>query len=415
MTTVFGHPGRRFGQLAEALILTLSGSLLGLAWSSLGLYLSSLIIGSNPNAAYAIRGLFLTIALMVHGFLRSYAPRLFVAVVLLIIVSVVNLLSTAKQVTSAGVTQILYPVLIATGVILLVNLLVFPEFSSSFLGQMTIETLNDTAIALEKAGYYFTHSRNQEAEIGQVSSDASQSQHAGHEHGLTTSNDQSDPATSRPRGSSVIISLAPSTLTTKAPQTSVGNASTPFSGDRISNNLTEASASIKIPLGDLISAKGNLRKKLLDCKSAQSECNFEIAYAILPPRDLKPISGKSMTKLLANVVAVISTCESKFALVGDFSDGTMSGSEKDQSPEKFDDSSDSSSLDPTRMDLELVKPRREIEFGDARLLRYLLTRVEKPYDDLINSLRTTVAVVSSCIAYVYVWFPEHSLINLAEA
>ena len=130
MTTVFGHPGRRFGQLAEALILALSGVLLGLAWSNLGVYLSSLIIGSHPNAAYAVRGLFLTIALMIHGFLRSYAPRLFVAVVLLIIVSVVNLLSTAKQVTSAGVTQILYPVLIATGVILVVNLLVFPEFSS---------------------------------------------------------------------------------------------------------------------------------------------------------------------------------------------------------------------------------------------------------------------------------------------
>ena len=415
MTTVFGHPGRRFGQVAEALILTLSGALLGLAWSNLGLYLSSLIIGSNPNAAYAIRGLFLTIALMVHGFLRSYAPRLFVAVVLLIIVSVVNLLTTAKQVTSAGVTQILYPVLIATGVILVVNLLVFPEFSSRFLGQMTIETLNDTAVALEKAGYYFTHSRNQEAEIGEVSSNVSQSQHAGHGHGLTTSNDQSDQAATRPRGSSVVFSLAHSTPTTKAPQSSGGTVSTPFSSSRISDKITEASASKKLSIGDLTSSKGNLRKKLLDCKSAQSECNFEIAYAILPPRDLKPISGQSMTKLLANVVAIISTCESKFALVGDFSDETMSGSQKDQNPEELDNRSDSSSLDPTRMDLELVKPRREIEFGDVHLLRYLLTRVEKPYDDLMNSLSTTIAVVSSCIAYVYVWFPGYFLKNLAEA
>ena len=372
-------------------------------------------MGSNPNAAYAIRGVFLTIALMVHGFLRSYAPRLFVAVVLLIIVSVVNFLSTAKQVTTTGVTQILYPILIATGVILVVNLLVFPEFSSSFLGQMTIETLNDTAIALEKAGYYFTHSLNKEAEIGEVSLDVSQSQHTGHEHGLTTSNDQSGPATSRPLGSNVIVSLMQSILTTKAPQTNVGTVSTPFSGGRIPNKMTEASALVKISLGDLTSAKGNLRKKLLDCKSAQSECNFEIAYAILPPRDLKPISGQSMTKLLANVVAVISTCESKFALVGEFSDETMSGSQKDQNPEKLDDRSDSSSLDPTRMDLEMVKPRREIEFGDARLLCSLLTRVEKPFDELMSSLSTTVAVVSSCIAYVYVWLPEYSLPKLAEA
>ncbi|KAL8795626.1 MAG: hypothetical protein Q9195_001864 [Heterodermia aff. obscurata] len=384
MTTVFGHPGRRFGQLAEALILTLSGALLGLAWSNLGVYLSSLIIASKPHAAYAIRGLFLTIALMVHGFLRSYAPRLFVAVVLLIIVSVVNLLSTAKEVTRAGVTQLLYPILIATGVILVVNLLVFPEFSSSFLGQRTIETLNDTAIALEKAGYYFTHSRSQGSEIEEVPSDIFQGQHAGHERGLTASNDQSDSATSRPRGTSVTVSLTNSALATKTPQTGVGTVSAPFPGGQISNKTTEASASIKIPLGDLTSAKGDLRKKLLDCKSAQSECNFEIAYAVLPPRDLKPISGKSMTKLLANVVAVISTCESKFALVGDFSEESTSGSQKDQKPEELDDKSDSSSLDPTRMDLEMVKPRREIEFGDVRLLHYLLTRIEKPYEDLIT-------------------------------
>lgn len=406
MTTVFGHPGRRFGQLAEALILALSGAFLGLAWSNLGLYLSSLIIASNPHAAYAIRGLFLTVALMVHGFLRSYAPRLFVAVLVLIIPSLVNLLSAAKEVTIAGLTQILYPILLATGVILVVNLLVFPEFSSSFLGQMTIETLNDTAIALEKAGYYFTHSRNQESPIGEASSDVSQSQHAGHERGLTTSNDQSNPATSRPRGSSVTVSLAHSNLTPKPSQTGVGTESTPVSGGQVSKEMTEASASIKIALGDLTSAKGDLRKKLLDCKSAQSECNFEITYAILPPRDLKPISGKSMTKLLAYVVAVISTCESKFALVGDFREP-----QKDQNPEEIDGRRHSSSLDPTRMNLEMVKPRREIEFGDVRLLRYLLARVEKPYENLMTSLRTTVAVVSSCIAHVYVWFPKYSLIS----
>ena len=280
---------------------------------------------------------------------------------------------------------------------------------------MTIETLNDTAIALEKAGYYFTHSRNQESETGEVSSNVSQSQHASHEHDVTTSNDPSGPATSRPRGSIGIVNSALSSLTTKAPQTSAGTVSTPFSGSRTSHKVIEASASVKLSLGDLTSAKGDLRKKLLDCKSAQSECNFEIAYAVLPPRDLKPISGKSMTKLLANVVAVISTCESKFALVGDYNDGTTSVSQKDQNPGEFDNRSDSSSLDPTRMDLELVKPKREIEFGDVHLLRYLLTRIEKPYDDLMVALSTTVAVVSSCIAYVYVWFPEHSLISLAEA
>lgn len=404
MTTVFGHPGRRFGQLAEALILTLSGALLGLAWSNLGLYLSSLIITSNATAACAIRALFLTIALMVHGFLRSYAPRLFVALVLLIIVSVVNFLSTAKQVTISGVTQILYPVLIATGIVLIVNLSVFPEFSSSFLGQMTIETLNDTAVTLERAGYYFTYARTGEAEEEGEAFASSHVHKPSPVSGLRKSTDQTESVSSRPRGSSVMVSLTQSTLTTKASGTSARGVATDAVDNQNSGKPSEAAVSTKISLGDLTSAKGNLRKKLSECKSAQSECNFELAYAVLPPRDLKPISGKSMTKLLANVVAVISTCESKFALIGDFSSGTINRSQSSQKMDEIDASSGSSSLEPTRMDLELIKPKREIEFGDVRLLRYLLRRVEKPYDDLSKSLKATVVTISSCIAHVYVWF-----------
>ena len=402
MTTVFGHPGRRFGQLAEALILTLSGALLGLAWSNLGLYLSSLVITSNATAAYTIRALFLTIALMVHGFLRSYAPRLFVALVLLIIVSVVNFLSTAKQVTIGGVTQILYPVLIATGIILIVNLSVFPEFSSSFLGQMTIETLNDTAVTLERAGHYFTYARTGEAEEEGKISPSSHVHKPGPLSGLKKSADQAESVSTRPRGSSVMVSLTQSSLTTKASGTSARGVATDAVDSHSWGKPSEAAVSTKISLGDLISAKGNLRKKLSECKSAQSECNFELAYAVLPPRDLKPISGKSMTKLLANVVAVISTCESKFALIGDFSSATTNRSQSGQKMDETDASSGSSILEPTRADLELIKPKREIEFGDVRLLRYLLRRVEKPYDDLSKSLNATVATISSCIAHIYV-------------
>lgn len=402
MTTVFGHPGRRFGQLAEALILTLGGALLGLAWSTFGLYLSSLIIQTNPTAAYAIRGVFLTVALMIHGFLRSYAPRLFVAVVLWIIVSVVNLLSTARQVTNTGVTQILYPVLTATGVILVVNLCIFPEFSSSFLGQMTIETLNDTAIALERAGYYFTYSSNQEADEDRKPADAQYGNQADPESGQKTISRRKESVASRPRGSSVMVNLTHPPISAVASRLSSEAVSPTSAVGQASEQGAEGNRFVKISIGDLISAKGTLRKKLSDCKTAQSECNFELAYAVLPPRDLKPISGKSMTKLVANVVAVISTCESKFALIGDLSNQSKDHSQNDQIAEQTDDKSETSSLEPTRLDLELIKPKREIEFGDVRLLRYLLMGVEKPHNELMMSLGKTVAVVSSCIAYVYV-------------
>ncbi len=164
IATVFGHPGRRFGMMAEALVLAISGTLLGVGWSMLGLYLSSLVYHTNSPAAYTIRGLFLAFALIFHGFLRSHTPRLFIFVLLLLIVSVVSLTSVATEVSKASVTQILYPILSAAGVLLLVNITVFPEFSSSFLGITTIETLGDTVGALRDAGRYFIATADEEIE-----------------------------------------------------------------------------------------------------------------------------------------------------------------------------------------------------------------------------------------------------------
>lgn len=155
ITSVFGHPGRRFGMMAEALVLAISGTLLGIGWSMFGLYLSSLVYHTNSPAAYTIRGLFLAVALLFHGFLRSHTPRLFIFVLLLVIASVVSLTSVATEVSKTSVTQILYPILTASGVILLVNTCIFPEFSSSFLGITTIETLGATVGSLRDAGRYF--------------------------------------------------------------------------------------------------------------------------------------------------------------------------------------------------------------------------------------------------------------------
>ncbi|KAL8831779.1 MAG: hypothetical protein Q9191_000665 [Dirinaria sp. TL-2023a] len=405
-TTVFGHPGRRFGQLVEALILAVLGTLLGLAWSLLGLYLSSLTIAADPPSAYAIRGVFLAVALLIHGFFRSYAPRLFLGLVLLIIVSVVTLLSTAKQVTRVNATQILYPILMAAAIILVVNLSVFPEFSSSFLGQVTIETLDDTARVLDDAGLYFSHYRGASAakdgpehstskkddammEKGNPTvSDTHLSKHAAEErtNAESTNERTANPPSSRASGLAKTIVQKLENVAGK------NDAATPGAGvSEVTQNLT---------LSALTSMKGSLRQKLTDCKAAQDECNFEIAYSVLPPRDLKEISTRSMTKLIANTVAIISTCESKFALVGDSADSdTVEAPEAGQKIDSTEQETDD--VDLMKAELDLIKPRREIEFGDVRLLRFLLRRIEKPYTEMSRVLQQNVALVNSCIAYAY--------------
>ena len=398
--------------MAEALILVVSGTFLGLAWSLFGVYLSSLVIDQYPPAAYAIRGSFLAIATLFHGFLRSRTPRLFLFVLLMIIVCVVSLVSTAKTVTTGEATQILYPILIAAGCIVIINLCIFPEFSSRFLGQTTIDTLCETAKALEDAGRYFI-----EAEGTATAKEISQN---------SSKKDKDSSSAERHRKESAKAKSKAAELSIYENLKGIVSGTT-----RSTSNDDEAlEETQKISLKDLTDSKARIRKKLADCKAAQRECNFELAVSVLPPRDMKPVSVTAMKKMVANTIAVISACESKFALLGDdeAEEGGLSEdkkqstqkakvakngeSEKAQGADATDPPSTEASdedlvLNQDKAELEMIKPRREIEFGDARLLRYLMMRVAKPYEDLHIVVARTVDVVTACLAYAYV--RSHSL------
>ena len=348
VVTAFGHPGRRFGQMAEALILTVLGTLLGLGWALLGLYLGSLLIDTNPPAAYTIRALFLVVAFLLHGFYRSHTPRLFLGTVLWIIINVVTLLSPTKAVTITSATQILYPILIAVGLLFLVNICIFPEFSSRFLGQTALTTVDGQFKAFNEAIDYF---------LGDVP------------------------------------------------------------GEVIKESL--------LSIEEVNASKATIRTNLATCKAVQSECNFELAYSILRPRELKKISDTLMTKLTMNTIAMISACESKFALLGD--DHGVEAIAEETEKEKKTSGNDLLSLDqepetqPKRLslltqadDLRLVKPRREIEFGDAQLLLDLAGRIAVPCQQLREVLDRSLESVKSNIAYAYVRLPISQHVYLSN-
>ncbi|KAG9229175.1 hypothetical protein BJ875DRAFT_387903 [Amylocarpus encephaloides] len=407
ITTVFGHPGRRTGMMVEALVLAVGGTLVGVAWSVFGIYLSSLIYDQNAPAAYTIRGIFLTIALLVHGFLRSHTPRLFISLVLLIIVSVVCLTSTATAVSKPLATQILYPILTAAGILILVNILVFPELSSDFLGTTTIETLALTVDTLRDAGKYFINIGD---EVGKNSPETSP------EEELET-HSKEDEATPK----------------THAKTSFRQKVSGLFQKSKENKEVPESQSPKVATLKSLTERKAKLREKLSGCKAAQQECNFELTFAVLPPEALKEISVTAMTKLVANAIALIGACESKYALMGDETEkdksqvelvaieaGIESGSEN--TPHNPEDGSPSSNkgrhkespwrptvsqvkrmstFEQGKENLELVKPKKEIEFGDAELLRFLVAHIAKPLASLQDSIDKSVEVVTSCLAYCY--------------
>ncbi|KAL9599407.1 MAG: hypothetical protein Q9219_003844 [cf. Caloplaca sp. 3 TL-2023] len=406
IATVFAHPGRRFGQLVEALVLAITGTSLGLSWSLLGLYLSSLVINLNPAAAYSVRGVFLAGALLFHGYLRSKTPRLFLFVLLLIIVSVVTLTSTASAVTPVSATQILYPILLAVGVILVVNLFIFPEFSASFLGETTIATLHDTADSLTKAGHYFIETADTQTTEIEIPVK---------ESGDVPPKDGEDAKPLQEQSKTSFVNLVKDLLRCKVQEQS---------------RADKSQDSQFVKLEGLVRAKTKLRSKLSICKAAQDECNFEVAFAVLPPRKLKPISTQTMKSLVANVIAVIGACESKFALMGEADEQAHDNAQSEHSLSRPKPSArkvnvlqdrvvsgapiirkhaeiekatsrENITIDSEKKKLDLVKPRREIEFGDVRLLQYLLQQIAPPYRRLSAVISKTIDCITLCIAYSY--------------
>lgn len=367
MTAVFGHCAQRFGQMAESLVMVTAGMLLGLGWSTLGLYLSSLVFETNEPAAYTIRALFLVMVTIVHGYVRSHSPRLFVLVWLFLLTSLTNLVGTASHVTVSTATQTLYPILTAMGVLLVVNVTVFPEFSGRFLADTTIQTLSQTQTTLKTATEWFMEPSSRDEEASETNG-----------------------SSSRQRSNSVAAHSAKS-------------ASTPPTISK---------------LATLTGAKAKLRAKLSNCKSALRECMFEIEYAVIPSRSLKPISSTAMAGLIRNVTTLISACESKFVMMdGAGSRGQESAVTSDTEREesglssRTENGERSKTRQPqsipvsrrTSMEsrLEHVKPQREIASGDPEVLDTLLARVREPVTDLLDQINGAIPLVMTCIAYCY--------------
>ncbi|OBT66102.1 hypothetical protein VE03_05080 [Pseudogymnoascus sp. 23342-1-I1] len=445
ITTVFGHPGRRFGMMAEALILTILGALFGAAWSIFGIYLSSLVYSYNTPAAYTIKGIFLSLAVLFHGYLRSHTPRLFLGVLLMLIVVVVTLTNPATAVSVGLVTGILYPILTAVGILLIVNVAVFPEFSSSFLGITTIETLSQTVNTLRDANSYFVAILDPDNEM-------IENQDGNNSDGEAEKN--APEPEEAPKGSlfhrlfQAVRSLRSKASTQESKDAAKTTEEEHAGEEPATPEVPKPVVPSIVELKSLTDQKAKLRAKLESCKSAQQECMFELAFAVLPPRDLKPVSDTSMKKLVANTISLIGACESKYALLGDGDDsriasdkvkgvksptGSVSRSRRSSFDQDSETGGESGQEQPSsdkedsyipwkktkknkkkahrsksrarvrreKEDLEMVKPQKEIKSADEELMRRLLKRIEGPLHSLQQNIDKSVEVITSCLAYCY--------------
>ncbi|KAI6785147.1 putative membrane protein-like protein [Emericellopsis cladophorae] len=323
MTVVFAHPGQRMAMMIESLALLVIGASLGLAWALLGLYLSTLATEQNLAAGSTIRALF------------------------------------------------------CGGIVLLVNIAIFPELSTSFLGKSTLETLWETLDTVERATHWF----------------------------ITTGGDSPEAKQRQSGASRASANKKKQTWWTDF----LADFPNPF---HVGSNQTIPKKEINLTtFVELSSKKPGLRAALARCKMAQDEVNFEFSISPLSPKALKPISKHGASGLVQNVVTLINACENKYVMLSaatdvessrqaskpPFSKGAPPGSQAlHQLPE--DDMQDEGDH---LVSIDDVKPLREITTASVQKLEAVLQRLREPVSAFGEEFRRAVLLLMASIAYCY--------------
>ncbi|KAJ4139391.1 hypothetical protein NW765_003290 [Fusarium oxysporum] len=339
MATVFAHPGQRLGTMIETLLMMLLGTLFGLAWSILALWLSGYASGTNETAPNAICAVFFTIAAFFHGYIRSASPRMFLFVTFFLIANIITLLGGYTSVSSEVITHTYYPMMVGGGISVVVNLSIFPELSSSYLGLSAIDALCETMDTMTRATHWF----------------------------ITPGADSEEDSTTTALTMTNTVKSVP-----EKPKRKKG---------RFRKWL-----------------RGSLRARLTHCKAAQKEVNYEISVSALPLSSMKPLSTSHMSSLVQNTLAIIGACENKFIVLqnndnsDDESDSDMTGPSGIKRMNTFDD---------YLQRVEESKPLREIEASSASLLESIIERIREPVQEFEASLKEAVRLVVVCVAYCY--------------
>jgi hypothetical protein len=409
MVVAFAHPGQRMGVVIENIIMIIFGSGLGLSWCMLGLYLASLVYDTNKPAAFTIRALFYLACTLLHGYVRSSSPRLFLFV-LFVILPAISVLTVPTEATPVLYETIYVPILIGVGVMFFANVVIFPEFSGSYLGTSTISALSEMVDTLERATYWFVtpggdhvESRNRDSLLGAAVADDRGIEQQQQQQQM---NQNTLPIT---RYWHKFISAFPN----------------PF---RLIGSAPTAS---KVPLrattlASLTESKPIIRSKLATCKTAQNEVNFEISISPLAPGDMKPISVDLMSSLSQSIITLVGACENKFIVIDEegcaesdsanedpgqsprCQDAPESATPSTSAPEAYlklnsgtrSRSRARNSVAPSSR-VDYVTLNRQIELSSAELLESIVVRLQAPVQEFQASTNAAVILLISCLAYCY--------------
>ncbi|CDR46664.1 CYFA0S25e00562g1_1 [Cyberlindnera fabianii] len=168
LIAVMVHPGRRFGTMLESALLNSTGLLLGNAYALFGRFIAQKICQSDLNdvdqlhtnyhnyrAALAWLAVLHILMLFFHGWMRCITHKFFFVVFPLFLV--VHFTFTDNISTDAGTIakNFTVPFFLGIAISLACNLLIFPEFGSSYLGTSIVQTTTELQDTIESAVNFF--------------------------------------------------------------------------------------------------------------------------------------------------------------------------------------------------------------------------------------------------------------------
>ncbi|SCU95407.1 LAMI_0F02344g1_1 [Lachancea mirantina] len=171
LIAVMVHPGRRVSATIQGAMYAITGLLTGLAYSLFGRFLAQRCLGSTWSilseteqyefhykryeSALAILAVFETLMLFFHGWMRSVSHHYFGIVFPLFLVVHFAFMAPLEQNAATVAKAFSVPFYLGIGMSLFWNLVLFPEFGSTYLGNATVDVLNEVHKAFDSSISYF--------------------------------------------------------------------------------------------------------------------------------------------------------------------------------------------------------------------------------------------------------------------
>lgn len=171
LIAVMVHPGRRASATIQGAIYCITGLIFGLAYALLGRFLAQRCLGSSWNvlsdveqyhqnyknyeAGLAILAVFETLMLFFHGWMRSVSHHYFHIVFPLFLVVHFTFMAPLHESAAVIANSFSTPFYMGIALSIFWNLTLFPEFGSTYLGNATVEALNEIHDSVDDAINFF--------------------------------------------------------------------------------------------------------------------------------------------------------------------------------------------------------------------------------------------------------------------